>query len=67
MVKTIQKHQKYLTYAEASDYLGLPVGTLYAWVSEKRIPHIRLGARTVRFDPAELVRWLDERRVSGEH
>jgi len=31
-------------------------------VSERRIPYLKVG-RFVRFDPAELATWLDERRV----
>lgn len=52
-----------LTYQGASQLLGVPVGTLYNWVSLKRIPFIRLTERMVRFDAAELARWLNERRV----
>lgn len=49
---------KLITYQKAAEYLDLPVGTLYAWVHEKKIPHVRLGPRTVRFDLDELVRWV---------
>ncbi len=53
-----------LTYQEASSRLAVPVDTLYGWVSEGRIPHVRLGPRTVRFETAELDAWLDERRFT---
>lgn len=53
-----------LTYDEASRLLCVPVNTLYAWVSQKRIPHVRLSGRMVRFDPEELARWIEARRVS---
>ncbi|MFZ5480455.1 MAG: helix-turn-helix domain-containing protein [Myxococcota bacterium] len=53
-----------LTYDEASRLLGVPVNTLYAWVSQKRIPHVRLSGRMVRFDPEELALWIEARRVS---
>ena len=49
---------KLITYKKAAEYLDLPVGTLYAWVHEKKIPHVRLGKRTVRFDQDELARWV---------
>lgn len=52
-----------LTYEEAGRLLNLPIGTLYAWVSQRRIPHVRLSGRVVRFDEDELGRWLAERRV----
>lgn len=53
-----------LTYTDASRLLAIPVGTLYALVHQHRIPHIRLGHRTVRFDPDELATWVDAGRRS---
>lgn len=47
-----------LTYEELSALLKVPKGTLYAWVSEGRIPHIRLGKRTVRFERGRVLDWL---------
>ena len=52
-------------YTEASRLLGVPVATLYNWVSLKRIPHIRISKRMVRFDPERLKRWLEKRVVEG--
>ncbi len=53
---------KMLDYAGAAAIVAVPVGTLYAWVHEDRIPYVRLGPRTVRFDEADLAAWLEERR-----
>lgn len=50
-------------YADAARYLGVPLGTLYYWVSLRCIPHIRLGPRLVRFDRGELSEWLAMRHV----
>lgn len=47
-----------LGYREAKDILGVPLGTLYAWVHARRIPHIRLGPRLVKFRRSELEQWL---------
>jgi excisionase family DNA binding protein len=52
-----------LSYREAAKFLGLPVGTLYSLVHERRVPHVRIGARLVRFRRPELERWLGERAV----
>ena len=41
-----------LSYSAAAAYLSLPVGTVYALVNQKRIPHIRLSGRLVRFVPS---------------
>lgn len=47
-----------ITYKEAAALLGLKDGTLYAMVSRKSIPHVRLSPRIVRFDRAELEAWI---------
>lgn len=52
-----------LTYAQAAAILGLRLGTLYQLVHERRIPHVRLGRRLVRFDPSTLALWIDAGRV----
>ena len=54
---------KLITYTQAAALLNLPLGTLYAWVHQKRVPHIRLGPRTVRFDESELRSWVETRRA----
>jgi len=52
-----------LDYNEAAELLGVRRGTLYAWVSLRRVPHIRFSARCVRFDKAELQVWVEGQRV----
>lgn len=52
-----------LSYVEASRMLGVPVGTLYFWVSRRRIPHVRLGKRLVRFRRAEIDAWIAKHQV----
>jgi excisionase family DNA binding protein len=53
-----------LRYKEAAKHIGAAVGTLYAMVSENRIPHYRIGPRHVVFDSEELDRWLEQHKVS---
>lgn len=50
-------------YTGASRVLGVPVGTIYGWVAQGLIPHVRLGKRLVRFERSVLEAWMDERRV----
>ena len=45
---------------EAADLLGIEVGTLYHWVSESRVPHIKLSLRCLRFRRDDLVQWVAE-------
>jgi excisionase family DNA binding protein len=45
---------------EAAAFLNISVGTLYHWVSQKRIPCLRLGSRCLRFDPETIRRWASD-------
>lgn len=54
-----------LTYTEAAAFLNVPRGTLHAWVHDRRVPHVRLGPRTVRFVRADLDAWVAQRRVDA--
>ena len=54
-----------MNYDETAEMLGLAKGTVYAMVHQNRIPHIRLGRRLVRFDRAELQKFVDDHRVEA--
>jgi excisionase family DNA binding protein len=56
--------QDLLTYAQASTHLNLKLGTLYALVSQGRVPHVRLGRRLVRFSRSDLDVWLQQHAVA---
>ena len=47
-----------LTINEVAEMTGLSVGTLYHWVSEKRIPIVRFSSRCVRFRRADIEQWI---------
>ncbi len=51
-------------YPQASKWLGIPITTLYSMVCQKRIPHIRLSGRMVRFRRSEIDKWLAANAVS---
>jgi excisionase family DNA binding protein len=61
---TAPQLQKY-GYAEASEVTGLRKETLYALVLNQRIPHYRIGPRTIVFEHTELLEWMTERRVNA--
>lgn len=52
-------------YELAEEETGLCRGTLYSLVHQRRIPHIRVSRRMVRFRRAELRAWLDARTVEA--
>ncbi|MFH1464677.1 MAG: helix-turn-helix domain-containing protein [Pseudomonadota bacterium] len=55
--------RRLLSYKQAAHFLNIPVGSLYALVHTKAVPHLRIGPRTVRFDEDVLNAWLQERMV----
>ena len=57
-------HESLLDYAAVSRMTNLSVGTLRWFVHERRIPYLRFGPRTVRFEHRAIDRWLAARRVA---
>lgn len=56
-----------LDYLGASKKLGIKINTLYSLVSQRRIPHVRLGGgRIVRFRPEDLDQWVKDRTHNPE-
>lgn len=58
--------EQHLTYEEAAKFLGIKKTTLYSLVCQKRIPHVRLSSRMVRFPKKMLEDWLESRIVQPE-
>lgn len=44
--------------SQVASQLGIKPNTLYLWARQNKIPHYRIGAKTIRFDPAEIRQWL---------
>lgn len=42
---------------EAAAFLNISPGTLFHWVSQKKLPCIRFGSRCLRFDPEQTKQW----------
>ena len=55
--------ERLFTVKELSDIINVRESTIYAWVSQERIPHIKLGKK-VLFDPSEIEKWVKEHRRS---
>jgi len=50
-----------LTTRELADLTGFAEGTLRHWVSQKKIPFIRMSSRCVRFRVIDIKAWLSEK------
>jgi excisionase family DNA binding protein len=64
VVPNPQSAEPFVGYRDAAAYLGVAVGTLYSWVSARRIRFYRIGPRCIRFRISELRDWLDARVVA---
>lgn len=54
--------RKLIGVTEAAQYTGLSVHTIYTMVSQRRIPHMKLG-RLVKFDVPMLDAWIKSNTV----
>jgi excisionase family DNA binding protein len=58
MIPDSLRPERLLTINEVADLTGLAVGTLYHFVSQKRIPVVRLSKRCIRFRQSDLSDWI---------
>lgn len=54
--------KRVLSVRETAKMLGISIHTLYSWVSQRRIPFVKLGRRT-EFDIKDLEDWIDENKT----
>ena len=55
-------NNRLLGTTEISEYLGIKMNTIYAWVNQRRIPYIKVG-RLVKFDIRKIEEWVSENTV----
>ncbi len=58
-----QPAPRLLTAEEVARRVGVKTSTVYAWISRKTIPHVRISARLSRIPEDELDAWLAARLV----
>jgi DNA-binding transcriptional MerR regulator len=49
------------TVQDLSEFLGIPVDTIRGWRTKKYGPTARKIGKHLRYDPAEVRRWLDDK------
>jgi excisionase family DNA binding protein len=45
-------------------YLSVSIRQVRRLVAEERIPYVRIGG-LIRFDPGDIIQWIDDRRFGG--
>ncbi|MCM8758452.1 MAG: helix-turn-helix domain-containing protein [Candidatus Omnitrophica bacterium] len=53
--------KRLLTIKEAAEYLGVSQKTLYKWVSQRKIPCVKLSRKLLRFDVGCLDKIIEEK------
>jgi excisionase family DNA binding protein len=56
-------HEKLVTIDKLATLSGLPVRTLRTLMTRRTIPFVKLGFRTVRFQPSQVERALKKRTI----
>lgn len=51
--------ERLLNINEVAMLTGLSAGTLYHFVSQKRIPVVRISQRCIRFRRSDLLSWIE--------
>ena len=50
-----------LTARQAAQFLAIGLRTLWSLTNAREIPHLRIK-RAVRYDPADLARWIEKKK-----
>lgn len=56
--------QTLLTIKDLCEKMSVPKSTMYKWVAEEKIPHIKMPNSGVRFDPIKIEQWLKIRTIT---
>jgi excisionase family DNA binding protein len=59
------RDDRLLDYDAAAEFTSIPKATLYTWVCLDQIPHLRFGARTVRFRRRDLEAFGERRAADA--
>ena len=55
--------KRLINIKELAEYTGIPIKSLYNWVSQKKIPYVKFG-RLVRFKLEDIDRIINENTVN---
>jgi len=59
--------ERLITVKEAADKFGISPGTVYHWLSQRKLPCVRFSARCVRFRESDLMKLIDDLASGAEY
>lgn len=51
--------KKLIDINQLAEYIGVSTHTIYLWVSQRKIPYVKLG-RNLRFRVDDIEQWIEE-------
>ncbi len=61
-----EMNPKLWTVNQVAELLNLSPGTIYHFLSEQKLPCVRISGRCVRFDPRQIEAWVAQRTEEPE-
>lgn len=61
-----EQAERLLTVGEVAERLRMAKGSIYRWISQGKLKHVKLGHRAVRVRPGDLEAFLEERTRGGQ-
>ena len=61
----MDSQNKLLTIDDVANYLNIKKRTIYKYVQENYIPHIKINKKVIRFEIAKIDNWLDTLKNSS--
>ncbi len=58
--------EKLLNIDEVAEMLGVTKGAIYAWVYQKKIPHVKITKRLLKFREKDIMDWISQKSVSAD-
>jgi len=62
IAEELRRTKGLLSVRQVAEALGSHPQTIYGWVSEGKLPHVRVGSR-IKFDGNTLADWLQRRTL----
>ncbi len=61
----MDSQNKLLTIDDVANYLNIKKRTIYKYVQENYIPHIKINKKVIRFEIAKIDNWLETLKNSS--
>lgn len=54
--------KRLLNIDELVEYISVPKGTIYNWISQKKLPYIKMGRR-IKFDKQDIDKFIETKKI----